>query len=88
MADCAAGALLLERLAGPGDLVALGQRLRAATSSTALIASPEDTPGLPLPSTRAATKPLKRSSCSGPTTFETWISDLSGIISRVVAERT
>jgi hypothetical protein len=52
------------------------------------MASPEDTPGRPLPRMRAETKPLKRSSCSGPTTLETWIRDLSGIISRVVFERT
>ena len=60
----------------------------AATSSTAAIASPELTPRVPEPTRRAAMKPLKRSSCSGPTTSLTCISAFSGIIWPLVFERT
>ena len=52
------------------------------------MASPDETPGLPPPRIFAARKPLKRSSCSGPTTLLVRISALRGIISRVVLERT
>ena len=62
----AAGALFLERLAGPGDRVARRAALRAATSSTAAIASPELTPGAPLPSTLAREEAVEALELLGP----------------------
>ena len=59
-----------------------------ATRSTAWIACPELTPGLPEPRTFAARKPLKRSTCSAPTMLSMRTSAFSGIISPVVVERT
>ena len=56
-----------------------------ATCSTILIASPELMPGLESPITLAAMKPLKRSTCSGPTTFFTRLTAESGIIAPLLA---
>jgi len=52
------------------------------------MASPELMPGLLSPMTLAATKPLKRSTCSGPTTRLTVLIADSGIIALVVELRT
>jgi hypothetical protein len=52
------------------------------------MASPELMPGLLSPMILAATKPLKRSTCSGPTMRLMLLTADSGIIALLVALRT
>ena len=56
-----------------------------AVAATTLMASPELTPWTALPNTLAARKPLKRSSCSGPTTCLTEISAETGTMLPLLA---
>ena len=52
------------------------------------MASPELTPGTLSPMILAATKPLKRSTCSGPTTDLTVLTAARGIMALLLALRT